>query len=150
MPKKDILDFSFENIGFGMLAVHAVHPAPVFAWNLDHALGTAFSLFHPPFTTELRKQESTHIRYSCDDKEFTVTWWMLENQGSTGILLPSRPAPDFLLVGDQDAAEQVFDDWLGKIRQIQGVSMVYEVTGNEKDKLYWVADLFSPPAKTEE
>lgn len=149
MPKKDFLEFSFENIGFGMLAIHTAHPAPVFAWNCDHVLGTSFSLTDPPFLTELRKQESSHIRYSFTDEEFKCTWWLLENQGSSGLLLPSRPAPDFLLVGDQDASEQVFDDWLGRIRQITGVSMAYEVSGNDKGKLYWVADLLSPPMEEE-
>lgn len=149
MAKKEFLDFDFSDITFQAFAIHTTLSLHLLAWNTDLLTGTSFSLSEP-FQAEIKKVKSEHRRFMYKSPDAQVQSWILENK-STGCLFQSKPIADFLLIL-KDSEEMSFDlDLKNVIKSIPGVSTVYPIVDEDKNKLYWVADLiFEEDTKEEE
>ena len=137
MAKKEFLDFQFSDIPFQAFAIHTTLSLHLFAWNIDSLMGTNFTL-DEPFVAEIKKVKSEHRRFIHKSPEVQVQSWILENKGVAN-LFQSKPLADFLLI---------LKDLM---KSIAGVSIVYPIAEQEKNKLHWVADLmFEEDTKEDE
>jgi len=141
MPKKEYLSFDFDDIAFRAIAMHTALPPALLAWQTDRILGTKFSLLPDSFLLKGKKGVSEHTQYYFREEETGTEWWILENQGSIGLLMNVKPFPDMLLIGRGGEDEDAGIDWPEKLKSIQGMTMVYVVGEAVKKKLTWIASL---------
>jgi len=141
MPKKEYLDFDFDGVAFRAIAVHTALPPALLAWQADRILGTKFSLRPDSFPFITKKVISEHTQYYFREEEFGGEWWLLENQGTQGLLMNVKPQPDMLLIGRGGEDETKGTDWPEKLKAVQGIAMVYLVSDKEKKKLTWITFL---------
>jgi hypothetical protein len=149
MAKKEFLDFQFSDIPFQAFAIHTTLSLHLFAWNIDSLMGTNFTL-DEPFVAEIKKVKSEHRRFIHKSPEVQVQSWILENKGVAN-LFQSKPLADFLLILKDLEDESFFPDLKNVMKSIAGVSIVYPIAEQEKNKLHWVADLmFEEDTKEDE
>jgi|688.fasta_scaffold277594_2 hypothetical protein len=141
MPKKEYLDFDFDDITFRAIAIHTALPPAIMAWQTDRILGTKFSILPFSFMTTVKNMQSEHTQYYFREEEFGTEWWLLENHGTQNILMNVKPQPDMLLIGRGGEDETAGADWTEKMKTIPGMTMVYEVNDKEKKKLTWITFL---------
>lgn len=141
MPKKEYLDFDFDDITFRAIAIHTALPPAIMAWQTDRMLGTKFSILPFSFMTVVKNTQSEHTQYYFREEEFGTEWWLLENHGTQNILMNVKPQPDMLLIGRGGEDETAGADWTEKLKNIPGMTMVYEVNNKEKKKLTWITFL---------
>ena len=150
MPKKEYLRFDFDDIAFRAIAIHTALPPALLAWQIDRILGTKFSILPFSFLFKSKKGVSEHAQYYFRDEEFETEWWILENQGPLDSLMQVKPLPDMILIGRGGEDDTASDDWLEKIKTIQGVSTCYEVADNVKKKLTWITLLSEKMSKDQD
>ncbi len=141
MPKKEYLDFDFDDITFRAIAIHTALPPAIMAWQIDRIMGTKFSLLPFTFGFVVKKVSSEHTQYYFREEEFDTEWWLLENTGTQNSLLNVKPQPDMLLIGRGGEDETAGADWTEKLKSIPGMTLVYDINDKEKKKLTWVSYL---------
>ncbi|MBM3399212.1 MAG: hypothetical protein FJY15_01445 [Bacteroidetes bacterium] len=141
MPKKEYLNFDFDDIAFRAIAVHTALPPALLAWHTDRILGTKFSLLPDSFLLKVKKGISEHTQYYFREEESGTEWWLMENQGTFGLLMNVKPIPDMLLIGRGGEDEDAGLDWPEKLETLQGMTLVYAVSETEKKKLTWITCL---------
>jgi hypothetical protein len=141
MPKKEYLSFDFDDIAFRAIAMHTALPPALMAWQADRNLGTKFYLLPDSFSVESKKGISEHTQYYFREEEFGTEWWLLENQGSTSLLMNVKPLPDMVLIGRGGEDENAGADWPERLKTIQGMTLAYTVIEKEKKKLTWITRL---------
>ena len=139
MPKKEYLDFDFDDIAFRAIAIHSALPPALMAWQTDRLMGTNFSILPHPFEVPIKNINSEHTQYYFREEEFGTEWWLLENQGTNGSLMNVKPLPDMILIGRGGDDESAGTDWPDKMKAIHGMTMVYIVNEKEKKKLTWIS-----------
>lgn len=150
MPKKEYLDFDFDDIAFRAIAIHTALPPAILAWQTDRILGTKFSILPHPLSIVIKNISSEHTQYYFREEEFGTEWWLLENQGSQGLLMSVKPQPDMLLIGRGGEDETAGADWTERMKSISGMTLIYEVTEKEKKKLTWISWLGEKNVKEKE
>lgn len=138
MPKKEYLDFDFDDVAFRAIAMHTALPPALLAWQTDRILGTKFSLLPDSFPLKTKKGVSEHTQYYFREEEFGTEWWLLENQGTQGLLMNVKPHPDMILIGRGGEDETIGTDWPEKLKSVQGMTLIYAVNEKEKKKLTWI------------
>lgn len=141
MPKKEYLNFDFDDIAFRAIAIHTALPPALLAWHTDRILGTKFSLLPDSFLLKVKKGISEHTQYYFREEESGTEWWLMENQGTFGLLMNVKPIPDMLLIGRGGEDEDAGLDWPEKLETLQGMTLVYAVGETEKKKLTWITCL---------
>ena len=139
MPKKEYLDFNFNDISFRAIAIHTALSPALLAWHTDRILGTKFCILPEYFFAETKYGTSEHTQYYFREDEFGTEWWLLENQGNKGLLLNVKPTPNMFLIGRISEDDSAGADWPDKLKAVQGMTTVYEMAQKEKKKMTWMA-----------
>ncbi|MBL7812384.1 MAG: hypothetical protein JNL57_09205 [Bacteroidetes bacterium] len=138
MAKRDLLDFSFSDLGFTAMALHCNLPPHTLAWLIDRCCMSGFQRRVVPLEVPLRKISSAHIYFYHDVPETETSFWLLENRGTAGILSTGRPDPDFLLVAKGEQKDEMLSLWLELIKSESAVSMAYIMPADQQQRLNWL------------
>jgi hypothetical protein len=139
MAKRDLPDFSFDDLQYAALALHCGLPPHHMAWLIDEILHTKFTRKVAPLEVPLRKNLlSAHVFFHFDYEPAEHEFWLVENKGTEGILAISRPDPDYLIIGNGENGPVFLDEWIGLLKNRNEISLVYKVTEEQKSRLNWL------------
>lgn len=130
---------TLDGSDFRVIAIHSSQAPYFVAWCLFDTFSLDFVCEKEPFTINLSKEkESKHLEYFHQGSEEWPRMWLIQNHGSGGKLVNTKPSPDYLLMFEKDFGMLNFDQWLNKLKLSNKFELVYLMDERLTSKWKWV------------
>jgi len=131
---------TLDGTAFHAVAIHSSQAPYFVAWCLFDTFSFEFVCEKEPFTINLSKElKSEHLEYFSKGNEQQPRMWLVQNHGTQGKLVKTKPFPDFLLLFEKDAGLLSVGYFLNKLKLANKFELVYEVQDEQTAKWKWVS-----------
>ena len=130
---------TLDGSDFEVIGIHSSQPTYFVAWCLFDTFSLEFVCEKEPFAINLSKEkQSNHQEFFYKGNEDWPRMWLLQNHGSAGRLMSSKPSPDYFLLFEKHNGLINSEKWLNKIKQANKFEMVYQISESQTTKWKWV------------
>jgi len=126
---------------FIYVAVHCNLLPYELVWQIARESAIQFVCEPNPFINKQLNDSSSHVLYFYEGNETIPRTWLLQNQGTSGVLTSSKPIVDYWIVWENDEEIEVTDFWIYMLKDKGLAQMAYLYPLERSTKITWGFDL---------
>ena len=126
---------------FNYVAIHCPMPPYELVWHIFREAHIQFQCEPNLFLPKHNQDQSQHILYFFKGNQSLPRTWLLQNQGSQGVLIQSKPLPDYCMVWENNTEFSPTDFWISLLKDKGLVQMAYLYPQERSTKITWCFDL---------